>query len=215
MKFALSLLVVLAVASPLYAFKIPSSGSGALAAELQDLLDLVPDRKVLHLIRVYYTWDKEFQTAMRIAKGEESKEYIRELELNSKFNELMQYIQDAGIDIFYLMNVLNESLDLEPVVPFSLFRKRTGGLKGFIKDLADILPLKKMEELLEDKRQNSPVVANYVNEVLSSKYFKLYDYMLSNEHTTNMVQQADEAGIDSAIFEGYYFYFLLAAPFLH
>ncbi|XP_076622600.1 protein G12-like [Colletes latitarsis] len=214
MKFALSLLVVLAVASPLYAFKLPSSGSGALAKEFQDILDLIPDKKVLHLIRVYYTWDKEFQAAMKIVKGEESKEYIREVELNSKFSELILYIQNAGVDIYYLMNIINESLDLEPVVPFSLFRKKTGGIKGFIKDLADLLPLKEIEELVEDKRKNSPVFIDYVNEVISSKYHKLYDYMLSNEHKTNMMQQAEEAGIDGTIFNAYYFYFLMGVPFL-
>ncbi|XP_076170836.1 uncharacterized protein LOC143148417 [Ptiloglossa arizonensis] len=212
MKFALVVLAVLAIASPLTAWKIPSAGSGALAKDLQQLLDLIPEEEVLRLVKRYLVQDKEFQTATELAQSDESKEFLKFVEASPKFIELMTYMQNAGIDVYYLMNVLNEFLGLEPVASFAQFRESTGGLLGFLKELTAIVPLEKMQTLFVEMRKNSPVFNNYVEELISSKYWDFYYSIRSNEHLLKLNQEAEEAGIESQLFDRYYILFTMGVP---
>lgn len=215
MKFALVVLAVLAIVSPLTAWKIPSAGSGALAKDLQQLLDLIPEEEVLRLVKRYLVQDKEFQTATELAQSDESKEFLKFVEASPKFIELMTYMQNAGIDVYYLMNVLNEFLGLEPVASFAQFRESTGGLLGFLKELTAIVPMEKMQTLFVEMRKNSPVFNNYVEELISSKYWDFYYSIRSNEHLLKLNQEAEEAGIESQLFDRYYILFTMGVPLLN
>ena len=120
MKFAVAILAVLAVASPLTAFKLPATGSGALAKDLQDFVDLVPFEKIVPLVKAYAAKDKEVQVALKVLQSNELKLFFQDVEANSEIKTLLKHIQEAGLDIITLMNKLNDILGLDHISPLEV-----------------------------------------------------------------------------------------------
>ncbi|XP_053994728.1 protein G12-like [Hylaeus volcanicus] len=217
MKFVLSVLAVLALAGSLNAravhVTVPSTGSGALAKELQDFMDLIPVDRVMAVLRAYAAQDKEFQTVIKLVDSKETVMYIEELEVLPATKDLMNYMQNAGLDIYLLVNKLNAALGIEPITPFA-FHKITGGLDGLAIDLEATVPLKQMEDLVDSKMEKSLVLVDFVNEMSSPKYFDLYNNFVTNQHVVNIAEQAKEAGIDSATIRLNYVYWIIARQLL-
>ncbi|XP_043248647.1 uncharacterized protein LOC122395266 [Colletes gigas] len=214
MKFALTVLMALAVASPLYAYKLPSTGSGALAKEFQDILDLIPLSKIIELAKAYQAQDKEFQTTMGLVMSEESKQYVRAIEAAPEFKDLMNYIQNAGLDIHSLLDILNKSLNLEPFIPFVFHGKITGGIKGFIKDISNLMPIDELTTMVDNKRKTSEVFNNFIEQIVSPKNVQFFKSIMTNEHKMNLIEEAEKEGIDGFIFDTYYLFFLSGVPIL-
>lgn len=207
MKLALAILAIVAVAS---GYKIPSTGSGALARELQDFLDLVPLNKVKELVDVYLAQDREFNLALSFVGSQESKAFIVDLEAIPEYKKLLDYMQNAGVDVYYLIQKVHEALDIRRVSPLKASdRKISGGLLGFAEDFTDLVPLDKMTELLDEKMMTSKVFFDYVTECLSPEYAGFLTGITSNPHFFNLLTQVEQAGVDSTVFNQQYFVLLV------
>ena len=204
MKFAVAILAVLAMASPLTAFKLPASGSGALAKELQDFVDLVPFDKILSRIRVYATQDKEFQAAMQVLDSNELKQFVAYAEAIPAVKTLLNHLEQAGLGITSLINKLNDVLGLAHISSLEASEyKISGGLRGFGDELASLIPLEKFSQLAEEKRKTSQVYNDFIHELLKPELVKVYLSLNSNTHYVKLVQEAEQANIDTEIFTAY------------
>ncbi|XP_076666939.1 protein G12-like [Andrena cerasifolii] len=206
MKLALAILAIVAVAS---GYKIPSTGSGALAKELQDFVDLIPLNEVKELVDAYLAEDKDFSLALDFIGSKESKAFIVDLEAIPEYKKLIAYMQNAGVDIYYLIQKVNEALGIKSVGPLNASdRKISGGLLGFAVDFADLVPLDKMTELLDEKMITSKVFIDYVTECLSPEYSDFLTGLTFNPHFLNLLTQVEQAGLDSTAFNQQYFILL-------
>ncbi|KAG7187706.1 hypothetical protein KM043_016762 [Ampulex compressa] len=203
MKFAFALLAVLAVATPLNAAKIPNVGKGELAKELQDFLDLIPVDDVVVVVLEYLAEDEEFQNAVEYLQSVEFQQLARDVEALPEIKELMNYIQKAGVDIYFLVNELNKFIGIEEITPpqMALFAtlKITGGIRGFVDDVKALLPLDKLEELYNYKLKNSKVFANFIAQLQSPEFQKIVDTVYANPNFQNLLSKAKAAGIDLAL----------------
>ncbi|XP_053989641.1 uncharacterized protein LOC128882099 [Hylaeus volcanicus] len=217
MKFAMSVLAVLALAGSLNAravhVTVPSTGSGALAKELQDFMDLIPIDRIMVILRAYAAQDKEFQTMMKLVDSKETVLYVKEMQAHPAAKKLLNYMQNAGFDVYLVLKKLNAALGIKRIAPFAS-HKITGGLDGLMIDLADELPLKQLSDLRKSKMVNSPVFAAFVKEITSPTYHELYNLAHTSKHVVNIAQQAKQAGIHSIPIEQYYMRFIVARQLL-
>ncbi|XP_076678742.1 protein G12-like [Andrena cerasifolii] len=203
MKFAVALLAVLALAGPLSAAKLPASGSGALAKEMQDLVDLVPFEKIIPIIKAYAVQDKEVQTALKVLQSSELKLFVSDVEANPAVKHLLKYIQNAGLDIISMINKLNDILGLGHISALDeLDLKISGGIAGLGKDILAVVPIQKIEQAFEEKRKNSKVFNALIHEMLKPELVKVYLSLHSNKHYVKLVLEADQAKIPAEIFTG-------------
>ncbi|XP_053970638.1 uncharacterized protein LOC128872211 [Hylaeus volcanicus] len=215
MKFAMSVLAVLALAGSLHAVHVtvPSTGSGALAKELQDFMDLIPVDRVMAVLRGYAAQDKEFQTMMKLVDSKETVFYVKEMQVHPAAKKLLNYMQNAGFDVYLVVNKLNAALGIKRIAPFAS-HKITGGFLGLMIDLANELPLKQLSNLKKSKMVKSPVFAAFVKEITSPTYHELYNLVHTNKHVVNIAQQAKQAGIHSIPIKQYYMHFIVARQIL-
>ncbi|XP_076622609.1 protein G12-like [Colletes latitarsis] len=214
MKFALLVLAALALASPLYALKVPSTGSGALARDFQAFVNLVPQQKVLKILKAYAAQDKEFQELMKLVDSEETKLFLKDIAAASEFKELVEYVQNAGLDIKLIMKKIQLALNIQSVAPQAAHVKITGGIRGVVKDIVDVLPVLKLRHLYASKRKSSQVFASFIKEVRSEKYWKYYSSVQSNEHLLNFIAEAVKVGLKRETVEVYYPFYIGARLFL-
>ncbi|XP_031827941.2 protein G12-like [Nomia melanderi] len=209
MKFAVVALAILAVASPLNAYKIPATGSGELAKDMQDILDLIPLDKVVSVVRAYIAQDKQVQALLKIATSADSVAYIKELESYPEFKEIADFVQKRGLDIYLCINELNKSLNLGPFVAYTSY-KITGGIAGLKKDLLDLLPAEEILRVAQDKMENSKVVKELIEEVTSPKYKALYNLMINSSNVRKLLSASERAGIAREDFQVGYMVVLTA-----
>ncbi|XP_076761898.1 uncharacterized protein LOC143429928 [Xylocopa sonorina] len=202
MKAAFALLAVLAIASPLNAYHLPPSGSGELANELQKMQDLIPLAKMVEITKTYAEQDKEFQTAISILKTNELKQLVQDLESNPTSQKLANTVQNLGLDIRSLINDYNNRIGLDPVAPLAVSNLAiTGGILGYLKDVAEVIPVLQLQALLQQELQTSKVLQELVATLKLKENEDLYLSIYQNEHFLNLKQQAIQQGIDGLVFQ--------------
>lgn len=194
MKFALVILVALAVSNPLEAYKVPSIGSGALANELQKFIDLIPLEKINAIISVYKKEDAEFQELLKYLQSSEFKLLVAEIEGFPEFIDILNYEQRVGLDAYYLVNEVNEYLHLSKLTPpFS--RAKTSGIRGFLDEVEALIPLDKLKNLYQDRLKNSAVFAEFINKLKSPTAQSLLNKLCASKNFNNFLSKAKSHGV--------------------
>ncbi|KAK2585724.1 hypothetical protein KPH14_010337 [Odynerus spinipes] len=192
MKFALALIAIMATAS---AWEVPNLGKGDLYKDLQDFVDLVPTNKVVSIIMEYAAEDEEFQRTLEYLQSEEFKTLVQDVEALPEIADLMNYIYDAGVDIYYLVNLLNKFVGVPALTPPTNY-KITGGLKGLVADLKAVIPFDKFEALYKEKLQTSKAFKEFVDRLSSPEFQNIVNTVYANPHFQNLLAKAKAAGLD-------------------
>lgn len=216
MKFALTVLTILAAASHLNAYMLPSVGTGALAKELQDFVNLVPIDKVLELTQVYQARDKEFQWIMTFLQSDDMKGFIDDVEALPELETLMQYLLNQGLDGYTLMKDIKDSLAAnigKTNVNSNL--RITGGIAGYIKDVSEVISVYNISNLFEYKVVTSEVFRNFLHEILSLQYENLFASTFTNPHFQRILLQLDYLYVDTNTFHTNFFIFVIAKALIY
>ena len=214
MKFTLAILAVLAVVGPLNAYDMPSTGSGELAKDFQDIFDLIPVHELIDITRTYAAQDKEFQLMTKLVKSPDSKKFVTLVEGAPEFKKLMAYVQTNGLDIYSLLNKYNEILNIPPFKPLAgPQRAITGGVSGYVRDIVDLVPVDKMMDMQQDKMDNSKAFKGLINKITSVEFINFYNSLLQSEVLLKLENHAEQFGLDKETFQHYYGVFLMLTPF--
>ncbi|XP_011872390.1 PREDICTED: uncharacterized protein LOC105564556 [Vollenhovia emeryi] len=196
MKFALALLALVATsfAAP---WQIPNVGRGELAKELQDFLNILPQEQIAAITLQYYAQDAEFQAMIQYFKSDGFKQLVKEIQALPEMQALMQYMYNAGIDVYKLQDMLNNWLGLTQV-NFAIDTQITGGIRGYIDDIkAVISPVKdKLIALYHEKMQSSTVFQDFVNQLKSPNFQQLVNKVHANPKFQELLKHAANAKID-------------------
>lgn len=216
MKFALTVLTILAAASHLNAYTLPSIGTGALAKELQDFVNLVPIDKVLELTQVYQARDKEFQWIMTFLQSDDMKSFVEDVEALPELDTLMQYFLDEGLDSYTLIKDMKESLaaNIEKINVNSNLRI-TGGIAGYVKDVLEVVPVYDLSNLFEYKIVTSDVFKHFIHTILSLQYEDIFTSTFTDPHFQRILAQLDYLYIDSNTFHTNFIIFAIAKALIY
>ncbi|XP_076761895.1 uncharacterized protein LOC143429926 [Xylocopa sonorina] len=198
MKFVLAVVAVLALSSPMQAYNIPRTGNGALAKELQDFVDAIPLDKMVSILLEYVAEDKEVQQVLEYLQSEDFKGLVSDVEAMPEVIELLNYIQSAGVDAYYLVNKANAFLGLKELKPPAHLAtyKISGGVRGLINDLKAVFPLDKVEALYKQKMANSQVFRDFMAHLSSPAFQHIAAQVCANPHFNSLLATAKKAGID-------------------
>ncbi|KAH0948435.1 hypothetical protein HN011_008391 [Eciton burchellii] len=197
MKFALVLLAIVAAASA--KIEIPNFGRGELHKDIQEFLDLLPQEEILAITLQYYAEDKEFQNMLKYFQSQEFKDLVVDVEALPEIKILMDYIHNAGIDIYKIVNLVNEALGLPSLTPPSTFvigTQITGGIKGYAQDILAILPKKELQELYEKKLKTSEAFKKFIEQLESKNFQEIVNKVYVNPKFQALLKHAKDANID-------------------
>lgn len=196
MKFALVLLAFVAAASA--KIEIPNFGRGELYKDIQEFLDLIPVEKVVDITVQYYTKDAEFQKAIKYFQNPEFKQLVQDVEALPEIKVLMDYIHNAGIDIYKIVNILNRALDLPPLTPpsFVVGAQITGGIRGYVDDILAVLPIDQLQALYDKKLKESKAFADFIAQLSSDNFQQIVNKVYAHPKTQELLEHARSYGID-------------------
>ncbi|XP_024884054.1 protein G12 [Temnothorax curvispinosus] len=196
MKFALVLLAFVATASA--RIEIPNFGRGELHKDIQEFLDLLPVERILQITLEYYHQDAEFQRMIAYFQSPGFKQLVLEVEQLPEIKVLMDYIHNAGIDIYKIVNILNSALGLPPLTPpsYAYGTQITGGIRGFVDDILAVLPRAELDALYEKKLRESPAFADFIRQLESPNFQEIVNKVYAHPKTQELLAHARNAGID-------------------
>lgn len=198
MKFALALLALVATTSA--KIEIPNFGRGELYKDIQEFLDLLPTDQMLEICVNYLSDDAEVQNAFQFLQSKEFKDLVLQVEALSEIRTLMNYIHNAGIDIYKIVNALNNWLGIPPLTPpkdnlmFSTYKGK--GLRGLLDDIEAILPLKQLQDLYAKKIKESKAFKEFVDQIKSDNFQQIVNKVYVNPTVQKMLTKAKDAGVD-------------------
>ncbi|KAL0116916.1 hypothetical protein PUN28_010056 [Cardiocondyla obscurior] len=196
MKFTLALLAFVAT-STAAPWKLPNVGRGELADELQDFLDLLPQDEIVSITLQYYTQDAEFQAMVRYLKSDDFKLLVKDIEDLPEMKALMEYMYNAGLDVYELQEMLNKWLGLVSR-NFAADKQITGGIRGYVDDIrAAIRPVyNQLKALYETKMKTSKVFQDFITQLSSPNFQELVYKVYAHPKFQQLLQHAANAGID-------------------
>lgn len=197
MKIALALLALVAMASA--RIVLPNFGRGELYKDIQEFLDMMPADDIIALTLEYFEKDKEFQDMVAYLQSDEFKQLVQEVEALPEIKVLMDYIHDAGIDIYQIINLFNDWLGLDHLTPpdrFAIGKQITGGFRGYMDDVLAMLPINELNDLYEKKLKESEDFAKFIAQLESENFQVIVDKVYANPKTQQLLKHAADAGVD-------------------
>lgn len=192
MKLALVLLAFVAMST--MAQRNPFS---PLAQELQDFVDLLPEQEIYSITLKYYTQDAEFQAMIRYFKSYGFKQFVKYIEALPEMKCLIEYLYDAGLEVYKLQDLLNNWLGITQT-NFVIDKEITGGIRGYIDDIsAAIRPVKDtLIALYKHKMKNSKVFQDFVAQLKSPNFQQLVYKVYVHPECQKILEKAKNVGID-------------------
>ncbi|XP_012535866.1 uncharacterized protein LOC105836404 [Monomorium pharaonis] len=177
MKFTLGLFAILAVIGLGQAHQFPDFGKGPLHEDFQDILDLVPVEDIVNVAVDYIIYDHEVLDFFKeLTKGTLMKDLLVDFQAIPEVIKLFNYLHKEGIGIYEIMNKINKAFKIKELVPPSsetYSKTRTGGLKGFFKDIKKHIDYDVFISIYVDKLKSSTAFVNFINELKSDNFQKI------------------------------------------
>ncbi|KAL6442768.1 hypothetical protein ACFW04_002678 [Cataglyphis niger] len=200
MKFALVLFALVATSSA--KIQLPNFGFGELYKDIQDFLDVLPQEEIFAITVQYFSEDAEFKAMVEYFQSEGFKALVKDCEALPEIKVMMDYIHTAGIDIYRIVNLLNELLGLDPLptplppTKLMVTKQIKGGIRGYVDDIMAILPVDLLNSMYEDKLKNSTEFRNFIAQLESENFQEIVNQVYLHPKMQELLDHADKAGID-------------------
>jgi len=178
MKFILALIAALAIIGPeqVQARSLIQylPGEGPLHNDIQDFLDLIPVTKIYKISLDYLAHDPEVRAAFKyVLTTTIIKDFLVDFEAIPEVINLLNYMQKEGVDIYAVLNKVNKRFGVDELVPpisYAYADKRTGGLKGFFKDIMKQFNYDHYITAYAKKMRNSPAFVAFIDQLKSDNF---------------------------------------------
>ncbi|XP_051166231.1 uncharacterized protein LOC127284686 isoform X2 [Leptopilina boulardi] len=195
---------ILKLITEILGIHFPSSRSVTMGLndDLKEFLALVPQKEIEALVMEYLTSDADFQEVLEYVLSNDFKNLVLEIEAIKDVKLFIKYLNDAGLDVYTLLNQLHDFLGLDHMTPFEfedleyITFRITGGLPGLIEDVKALLPVDKIEALYKKKLATSAEFAALIKKISSPEFQKIVDTVWANPRLQELVNKAQAKGVD-------------------
>jgi len=151
-------------------------GKGPLHNDIQDFLDLIPVANISKIALDYLVHDPEVQAAFKYLRTTTViKDFLVDFEVIPEVINLLNYLQKEGVDIYAVLNKINKRFGIKelvpPPIPYTYPQiMRTGGLKGFFKDIMKQFKYNHYITLYAKKMRSSPAFVAFIDQLKSDNF---------------------------------------------
>ncbi|XP_076286736.1 uncharacterized protein LOC143212165 [Lasioglossum baleicum] len=182
-------------------FEAATFSNPELGKDLQEFINLLDMEKIMSIV-IAYMEDDEIQKAFEYIYSEEFHVLVRQVEAMKEYQELVLYLEDAGLDMFGFLQRVHKFFGMEDYVPPKpqLYSATTfvnkGGLKRLVDDVIATLPRDKLKALYYQKMANSPAFKNFMQKIRSDDFKHIVNLIYSSPVFREMRAKVIAAGLD-------------------
>lgn len=155
----------------------PAAGR-ALQDDLNEFVDLLPVDKIIDIAVRYFLTDKDVQLTVAYITGPEFAAVWDQVFAQREIRDILDYLQEAGVDAYGFFNDLADLIGLSPVKPSEAMKEAASGrgLNDLIDDVLAVLPKKELLELFNHKLQTSVEFKAFFEKLQSTDFQKLVEF---------------------------------------
>lgn len=172
-------------------FALPATRT--LDEDLQDFVDLVPTEKLKEILYDHVANDEEFKSAIKYLKGSEWAELLQEVASKEEVQEFKQYLIDSGIDVDKIIAYIRDWINNVDVDASSAASR---GLREFIDEIKEALPIDDIVALFYNKLQNSEDFQQFYAKISSEKAHALVEEVRALSAVQDLAARLLELGVD-------------------
>lgn len=162
-----------------------------LESDLKEFVDLIPVDEVKAIAQKYLNNDQEFQDAIAYLQGDEWAALVAEVRANPTVQELKEYLSNLGIDLEAIVDWIHNII--AGAKPQEVAQR---GLKDFVEDIKEALPIADIVALFSDKLQNSEDFQDFYAKISSEKSHQLVEEVRAIPEVQRLAARLLELGID-------------------
>ncbi|XP_055608939.1 protein G12-like [Uranotaenia lowii] len=193
--FGLVLVAVVAASS-----SVQSQPSRSLQSDLDEFVQLLPFEKIVNIALKYFLIDAEVKAAVEYILGPEFGTIWDQVFSLREVLDILDYLQDAGIDAYGAINDLADLIGVnhvEPSRPGVVSRTvSTRGLNALIDEVLSVLPKDELLALFEQKLQTSAEFKAFFEKIQSTEFKNLVEFFNNSAKLQSLFQKLREHGVD-------------------
>ncbi|KAG8238471.1 hypothetical protein J437_LFUL016928 [Ladona fulva] len=163
---------------------------------LNELLSMIPVDKIIEIVTNYIENDPEVQEAVAFLKSDEFKSLVEKIQSMPQYMEYLEYLYNAGIDIYTYINYIHGLLGLPPVHRPGSFHHSTRSLMGMIQDILNVLPIEEMKKFYHEKVENDPDFQALLEKLKSDEFKNIVESIRNMPEYMDMMDRLRSHGID-------------------
>ncbi|XP_017753466.1 PREDICTED: uncharacterized protein LOC108546059 [Eufriesea mexicana] len=189
---------VLGIEFPVIEVKASVMTSKALSRDIHEFMALV-DQKAIQQVVLSYLEDDEVQRAIEYMYSDRFHNLVHVVENLTEYQQLVQFMEDSGLDMYGLLNKIHHLFGMEdyvPPKPIGKLLSNLGGLKAMVHDVVATLPLDKLKTLYNQKMQTSPAFQEFMTRLQSPEFQTIINTLYTNPLFLEMRQKVIDDGVD-------------------
>lgn len=146
--------------------------------DFEEFVELLPFDKILDVAFKYVLTDTEVQEALQYLLGPEFSTIWDQVFALKEVRDVLDYLEQAGVEAYAFFNDLADLLGLNPVKPNVNVRHSvsTRGLSNLIDEVLALLPKDELLALFEHKLETSVEFKAFFDKLKSTDFQKLVEF---------------------------------------
>lgn len=162
-----------------------------LKSDFQDFAKLIPVEKIRAIAQKYIKNDQEYQYAVSYLQSKEWTDVVEQISAKPAAQVIKQYLLMHGIDVG---SILKSTINILTGVKSSKRVRR--GLKDFVQELKEAIPMEDIKALFDKKMQNSRDFQDFFALISSDLSRKLVEEIRDIPEIKRLVERLKEVGVD-------------------
>lgn len=176
----------------LFSAALAAPSTRTLEDDFEDFYDLLPVDEMKTIAQKYLNSDVEFQAVITYLQGDEWAALVAEVGANPTVKEFKEYLNNAGVDIDAIIKWIHDLI--AGAKPEGVVAQR--GVKDFLEEIKETLPVADLAALLINKLQNSDDFKDFYATVSSEKSHGLVEEVRALPEVQRLAARLLEMGID-------------------
>ncbi|XP_065078877.1 protein G12-like [Ochlerotatus camptorhynchus] len=166
--------------------------------DFDEFVELLPFDKIIDVALKYILTDKEVQEALQYLLGPEFSTIWDQVFALKEVRDVLDYLEQAGVDAYAFFNDLADLLGLNPIKPGVSMRQSvsTRGLNNLIDDVLAQLPKDELLALFEHKLETSAEFKAFFDKLKSTDFEKLVEFAGNSTELQSLFQKLRDHGVD-------------------
>ncbi|XP_023246877.1 uncharacterized protein LOC106636262 [Copidosoma floridanum] len=192
---------VLEFVGSIFNFKFPTYPvpmiSKSLMEHFNDFYERLKREEMVSLFYEYVARDADVHMTFEYLRSQEFKAKFESIESTPEFKEHLDFFESFNIPAYEFVREFKKFLEIDYTIgPHYFYYPITGGLRGLLKDLKELVPFYTIRKIYHEKFESAPEFAEFMKKLLSEDYHHIVAKLLSNKDIRELISKAEDRGVD-------------------
>ncbi|KAG8236584.1 hypothetical protein J437_LFUL015770 [Ladona fulva] len=168
---------------------------------LNQFFEFVPFDQIVEVVKRYMENDPDVKAAWEFLQSEEFNKLIDTVRNMPEYKDFVQYLMDAGFDLYKYINLLRAAFGLPPIVPPKIRSVKESGIIVMVKEILSLLPVEDIKNWYHTVCEPDPDYQAFLAKIRSPEFLVIVEKVYNSPQYQELTDIMRAQGIDVAAIE--------------